>query len=312
MLTALRGNSLYDTRFMMTDETSTKITLVKGQANLDCNQVCGSKKLNCAAYMLPIINKCNVLHEHFKCHLCQDHPFGYPTPTRNPGYENTTEQCFVSTVLGALSCEGNVENFERLCPCANRRKKKQFKLSPKLLRVAMPKTVDFEENSLKMGELLDLAKANTCHRAAALLAQVSYETEDLRYKFQLGNFDPLENRKDLENTETGDGERYKGRGYLQIAGKKNYREASKALGVDFVANPDLVASNAHGPKVAAWYWRKIGANKLADTTFKGSFREITNRLTGYKNTDPNHRDRRKIWINVQRALGCMVYGSNFM
>ena len=46
-------------------------------------------------------------------------------------------------------------------------------------------------------------------------------------------------RKDLGNTQPGDGPRYKGRGYVQITGRANYKKYSELTGQDLVGNPSL-------------------------------------------------------------------------
>lgn len=46
--------------------------------------------------------------------------------------------------------------------------------------------------------------------------------------------------KALGNTTPGDGIRYCGRGLCQITGRKNYAWATKATGVDCIANPDAL------------------------------------------------------------------------
>lgn len=48
-----------------------------------------------------------------------------------------------------------------------------------------------------------------------------------------------EGRKDLGNTVPGDGKRFMGRGYVQITGRANYQKASRVVGRDLVASPDL-------------------------------------------------------------------------
>lgn len=44
--------------------------------------------------------------------------------------------------------------------------------------------------------------------------------------------------KEMGNTAAGDGYRYRGRGYVQLTWKNNYRQASDLVGVDLVADPD--------------------------------------------------------------------------
>jgi putative chitinase len=68
----------------------------------------------------------------------------------------------------------------------------------------------------------------------------------------------------MGNTNEGDGWKYRGRGLIQLTGKDNYRLASDALGVDFVADPDLVLTRPYAALTAAWFWNKRGLNKEAD------------------------------------------------
>ena len=60
-------------------------------------------------------------------------------------------------------------------------------------------------------------------------------------------FDLYDNRKDLGNQGPPDGATFKGRGFIQLTGRSNYREIGKELGIDLVANPAL----ANDPTVAA-------------------------------------------------------------
>ena len=62
-------------------------------------------------------------------------------------------------------------------------------------------------------------------------------------------FDLYDKRTDLGNSQTGDGEKYKGRGFIQLTGKANYREHGRAIGMgdDLLNNPEL----ANEPTIAA-------------------------------------------------------------
>jgi putative chitinase len=85
----------------------------------------------------------------------------------------------------------------------------------------------------------------------------------------------------MGNTDEGDGWKYRGRGLIQLTGKDNYRLASDALGVDFVANPELVLSKEYAALTAAWYWNKRGLNKEADAKdFTGMTKKINGGVIG--------------------------------
>lgn len=59
----------------------------------------------------------------------------------------------------------------------------------------------------------------------------------------------------LGNTKPGDGEKYKGRGYLQITGRYNYGEAAKALGLPLLEKPELLEDPKLATAVSIWYWK---------------------------------------------------------
>ena len=81
----------------------------------------------------------------------------------------------------------------------------------------------------------------------------------------------------MGNSDEGDGWKYRGRGLIQLTGKDNYRLASDALGVDFIADPDLVLTKEYAALTAAWYWNKRGLNKEADAK---DFTGMTKKING--------------------------------
>jgi putative chitinase len=62
---------------------------------------------------------------------------------------------------------------------------------------------------------------------------------------------------------TGEGYKFRGRGYIQLTGKDNYTAFGKSIGEDMTANPDKVAST-YALLSAAWFFSKNGLHKMAD------------------------------------------------
>ena len=63
---------------------------------------------------------------------------------------------------------------------------------------------------------------------------------------------------------SGDGYRFRGRGCIQLTGHANYFHAGQALGVDFVMQPDLVATPQYAALTAGWFWSTHNCNNLAE------------------------------------------------
>ena len=88
--------------------------------------------------------------------------------------------------------------------------------------------------------------------------------------------------KGMGNTEPGDGFKFRGRGFIQLTGKKNYAEASKSIFGDdrLVSNPDLVSDPITAAQVTAWYAERSGkaiAKKMG-ADISTSSQDILNRI----------------------------------
>ena len=86
-----------------------------------------------------------------------------------------------------------------------------------------------------------------------------------------------EGRKDLGNTQPGDGKRYKGRGPIQLTGRANYQKFGDLLGLDLINNPTIAATKEVGFRIAGLFWQSHGLNELAD---QQQFETITRRING--------------------------------
>jgi len=126
---------------------------------------------------------------------------------------------------------------------------------------------------------------NTPAREAAFLAQIGHESGGLQWVKELWGPTPAqvryEGRKDLGNTEPGDGFKYRGRGWIQVTGRFNYKKTTERLSdmgcPDFEDNPDALADPQWAALSAAEFWSRNGCNELADA---GDFKRITKVING--------------------------------
>jgi predicted chitinase len=130
-------------------------------------------------------------------------------------------------------------------------------------------------------------------RARAFLATVLHESMRLQAMNEIGGGSKYEGRGGLGNSQAGDGERFKGRGPIQLTGRANYENYGRQLGLNLVAHPERVATPQVGWRVAACYFAKRpGLLAAADAH---NFRLVTYKVNGgYNGWD----DRQRYWLKL--------------
>lgn len=133
---------------------------------------------------------------------------------------------------------------------------------------------------------------STPERQRMFLAQIGHESGQLRYTEELASGAAYEGRKDLGNTEKGDGVKYKGRGLIQITGRSNYALCGLALDLPLLEKPELLSQLPYSVLSAGWFWSNNNLNSYCD---KDDFKGLTKRINGGYN---GYSDRLKLY---QRA-----------
>jgi putative chitinase len=96
---------------------------------------------------------------------------------------------------------------------------------------------------------------------AQFLAQVKHESWDFTKMVEKVSGKKYDKKhaprkaKVLGNVKPGDGERFKGRGFIGLTGRYNYEKAGEALGLPLTKQPELAANPAIAAKIAIWYWK---------------------------------------------------------
>lgn len=153
-------------------------------------------------------------------------------------------------------------------------------------------------------------------RVAAFLAQLAHESNELRSWEEQPHRKVFgwcrlcqstgkgheagvqyEGRADLGNSQPGDGVRYRGRGPIQLTGRRNYRAAGLALQLPLEVQPGLAVRPEVGFRIAGWYWASRKLNDLAD---HGWFDAITKSINGGLN---GKAERDAYHARAQAALG---------
>ena len=85
------------------------------------------------------------------------------------------------------------------------------------------------------------------------------------------------NRMGNGDEKSGDGWKYRGRGFIQLTGKSNYQAITKDTGIDYLNNPDKLLTEADAMISALWFWSKNKINIFAD---KDDIHGVTKKING--------------------------------
>jgi len=135
---------------------------------------------------------------------------------------------------------------------------------------------------------------------AHFLAQTNHESGNFVYKEEIASGAAYEGRKDLGNNQPGDGKRYKGRGYIQLTGRANYKKYGPTAGADFEGSPSIVATK-YFADTACMFWKsnKLGAKCVDSTTT--TIKVVTKRINGgYNGLDDRIKKFAKYWEELQK------------
>lgn len=157
--------------------------------------------------------------------------------------------------------------------------------------------------------LLKTAKAAGIHGAelAAFMAQCAHETMDFKSLKEFGGsldfrkYDPKyapKKAKALGNKKVGDGARYKGRGYIQLTGRYNYKKAGDELGLPLEKHPELVEKPEVAAKVAVWFWQhRVQPNVDNFNDVNAVTKPINPSMNGLQDRKQNFKDYMQVAMN---------------
>lgn len=179
-----------------------------------------------------------------------------------------------------INADGVVWHFQPLNLIAQHSTSMKMLVSREQLSLVMGSASSdlIEKYLVPINEAMKIFGITTPLRIAHFLAQIAHETGELKFSEEISSGAQYEGRRSLGNTQPGDGERFKGRGLLQLTGRSNYehcevflRSIPKYAALDITSSTASASQVATDPYLAAlvsgYYWSKLKPrlNSAADS-----------------------------------------------
>lgn len=181
-----------------------------------------------------------------------------------------------------------------------------------LMGGALP-LAEYEAYAAPFSSAMHQAGCDDVHSQAMWCAQLGHETGGLRWLRELWGPTPdqrsYEGRRDLGNTQPGDGFRFRGRGAIQITGRSNYTRFSQwafdhneaTTPIFFVENPETLCEPRYAFLPAVWYWT-IARPELGRLAANGDVTNVTKLINGGLNGVDDRRDRYRRCLDLIRSV----------
>lgn len=110
--------------------------------------------------------------------------------------------------------------------------------------------------------IITAAKAQQLTKAqiAYILATAEHESDSFNTLEEYSSGNQYEGRNDLGNTQSGDGPRFKGRGYVQLTGRRNYTRYTEITGIELVKLPIILMN-----------WPALSVFVIVDGMMRGAY-----------------------------------------
>ena len=177
-----------------------------------------------------------------------------------------------------------------------------FTIGVDALRAVCPNlgAADATRIAAGLGEAFSRFDINTERRAAMAVAQWAHESDRFKTCHEYASGAAYEGRGDLGNSRYGDGVRFKGRGRIMITGRANYAAMGKKLGVDLLAEPELLEQSPLSEIASGQWWKDHDCNGYCD---RDDFIGLTRRINGGVN---GLADRQSLYAKAQKVAKELV------
>lgn len=130
----------------------------------------------------------------------------------------------------------------------------------------------------ELNECLRTFGITTPSRMRHFLSQTAHESGGGRWKIELASGSAYEGRPDLGNTQSGDGPKFKGAGYIQLTGRANYQAFANYIRDPRVMEGCSYVAVTYPFTSAGFWWLNNNMNALCDSN--PSVEQVTRRVNG--------------------------------
>ena len=188
-------------------------------------------------------------------------------------------------------------------------------------------TLNFDE----VNDLFNKYSINTPFRQAMFLAQCSHESAGFKYKAENLNYSAeslnkvfpkyfknsgrdaaayarnpekianvvYANRMGNGDTVSGDGYKFRGRGYIQLTGKENYTKFAAKAGLSLEEAVAYCETDKGALESALYFWDRENLNSLCvESDVDGSCLKVTKRINGGTNGLDDRKNKFKKYLDI--------------